>query len=166
MNIMEHSMKKSLNIKIFKILVVLLIIVFLIYLTLFIYKFMKQENLKCSINVSQIKYTKKSEFDIILKNNKIQSMKENVSYIYNKGYLDDATDMYDNINSFYKIIKEKNGIKTFLEQKNHNIIYSLQLDIKEINKNNYKLLEIEDIIKLKEKKDIIKYYEKQGYTCK
>lgn len=35
-----------------------------------------------------------------------------------------------------------------------------------VSKDDYKLLEIEDIIKLKEKKDIIKYYEDLGYACK
>ena len=49
---------------------------------------------------------------------------------------------------------------------NKNILeYSIKVDIENVSKDNYKLLEIDKVVSLNNK-EIIKYYEDLGYTCK
>lgn len=57
---------------------------------------------------------------------------------------------------------EFNQILNKLKKK---VNYSIDIDLTEVKEEDYKLLNIIEIIKLKNKKEIKEYYEKQGFTC-
>ena len=68
--------------------------------------------------------------------------------------------------SYVDLINKLDGVDANINQNKNETEYSINIDINKVSKDDYQLLEIEDIIKLKEKKDIIKYYEDLGYACK
>lgn len=96
---------------------------------------------------------------------KLSKYSVNYLYQYNEGYMDNVVDKYDSVNAYLGIINKKDGINFTIKQEGYNLEYNINLELDKINKEDYKLLEIEEITKLDNIKDIKKYYEDLGYTC-
>lgn len=90
----------------------------------------------------------------------------NYLYNYNEGYMDNIVDKYDSVKAYLNIINKKDGINSNINQEGYKLEYSIDLELDKINKEDYKLLEIDEVTKLNSIKDIKKYYEDLGYICK
>lgn len=144
---------------------ILIGVIILISILLIVLLSKKTTEITCTINEKEDIYTMDIEINILLEDRIVNYKKSNV-YQYKKGYKDELVDKYDNVKKYFNYLDKNIDIKTNLVEEEYILKYDYEVNIDKIDKDNYKLVEIEDIIKLKEKKDIIKYYEKQGYTCK
>lgn len=133
----------------------LLVIISIILVITLILLLNRKNNILCELNKNSIK----EKINVEL-NKKII-----FTYNYKFDTMDETVDKYDSINSNLKRIKEIEAVHTNIEQIEKNINYSINIDLTKVKDNDYKILNITEIIKLKEKKEIIEYYEKQGFTC-
>ena len=69
------------------------------------------------------------------------------------------------MSSYIDFIVKLDGVEADINQNKNILEYSIKVDIENVSKDNYKLLEIDKVIGLSNK-EIIKYYKDLGYTCK
>lgn len=95
-------------------------------------------------------------------------LNENIKINYNHEFItmDNAVDKYDEINNYLKLINNIDGVETNIEQEKLKLNYFININLEKISKDDYELLDINNILESNRKKEIIEYYEKQGYTCK
>ena len=134
---------------------ILLVIISAILIITLICLFNKKNNVLCELNKNLI-------------NTKINiELNKNITFTYNYNFdtMDETVDKYDNINSSLKRVNNLNGVTSNIEQLEKKVNYSINIDLKKVKEEDYKTLNIAEIVKLKDKKEIIRYYEKQGFTC-
>lgn len=117
-------------------------------------------------------FNKKKNVICELKNNSLNTkinveLNKNITFTYNYLFdnMDETVDKYDNVNSYLKRINKLDGVKSNIEQEEKNVNYSVYINFTQVKEDNYKILNITEIIKLKDMKEIMEYYEKQGFTC-
>lgn len=144
---------------------VIAFIVFICVIALVICEYTLSKRINCTLMYESDMYTLND--NIVLKYNSfgIKEIKNDVLYNYNGGYMNEAVDMYDNKKNYFDFMKKRNGIKTNIEQDYYVIKYSIDIDKSELSLEDYKLVNVQDIMILKKKKDIKEYYEKKGYSC-
>lgn len=134
---------------------ILLVVISIILVITLIVLLNRKNNVLCELNKNSI-------------NTKIHvELSKKIIFTYNYKFdtMDKTIDKYDSINSTLKRIKKIEAVQTNIEQIEKNINYSINIDLTKVKENDYKILNITEIIKLKGKKEIIDYYEKQGFTC-
>ena len=132
-----------------------LIVLLLIIIIFIIICIRNNKKVVCNLN------DKNTSIKIDIDRNK--SVSSNYKYTYDK--MDNVVDKYDEVYSYLKFIKKRDGIKTSIKQEGYDLTYKIDIDLKKVNKKDYELLNISNIVK-KSKKSIKKYYKKLGYTCK
>lgn len=145
--------------------IIIFIIFFFIIVFGIIFLTTKRETLVCNKTIKNKAYIEQVEV-IIYYNNKIKKYTLNKKYDYKEGFMDDVVDKYDNLNAYLNIINKKDGITSNIKQEGYILEYNVNILIDKAKKEDYKLLEIEDVIKVDKLKDIRKHYEDLGYVCK
>ena len=137
---------------------VVLLITLIIVLSLsfgIFYLINSNKNITCELN--------KDNYNIIinLEKNKIISF----DYKYSFDTIEKSVDKFDMMSSYIDFIVKLDGVEADINQNKNILEYSIKVDIENVSKDNYKLLEIDKVIDLSNK-EIIKYYEDLGYSCK
>ena len=137
---------------------VVLLITLIIVLSLsfgIVYLINSTKNITCELN--------KDNYNIIinLEKNKIISF----DYKYSFDTIEKSVDKFDMMSSYIDFIVKLDGVEADINQNKNILEYSIKVDIENVSKDNYKLLEVDKVIGLGNK-EIIKYYEDLGYTCK
>ena len=137
---------------------VVLLITLIIVLSLcfgIVYLINSTKNITCELN--------KDNYNIIinLEKNKIISF----DYKYSFDTIEKSVDKFDMMSSYIDFIVKLDGVEADINQNKNILEYSIKVDIENVSKDNYKLLEIDKVVSLNNK-EIIKYYEDLGYTCK
>ena len=96
---------------------------------------------------------------------KITNISYKYIYIYKEGQMEDAVDKYDSIKSFVDLLTNIEGVSANVDQEYLNVFYNLDVDFEVLKKEYYDLLNIQDLLFLKNKQDIINYYNEQNFTC-
>ena len=134
----------------------LVAVIFLLLVSIFVI-FLVNSNkmIICELN--------KNNYNTVVYINKEQFI--NFDYKYSFDNIEKSVDKFDMMSSYIDFISKFEGVEASINQNKNNLEYSIKIEIENVSKDNYKLLEIEKVVDLNNK-DIIKYYEDLGYTCK
>ena len=136
---------------------VVLLIILIIVLSLsfgIVYLINSTKNITCELN--------KDNYNIIIS---LDKNNINFDYKYNFDTIEKSVDKFDMMSSYIDFIVKLDGVEADINQNKNILEYSIKVDIENVSKDNYKLLEVDKVIGLGNKA-IIKYYEDLGYTCK
>ena len=136
---------------------VVLLITLIIVLSLsfgIVYLINSTKNITCELN--------KDNYNIIIN---LDKNNINFDYKYNFDTIEKSVDKFDMMSSYIDFIVKLDGVEADINQNKNILEYSIKVDIENVSKDNYKLLEIDKVVSLNNK-EIIKYYEDLGYTCK
>lgn len=136
---------------------VVLLITLIIVLSLsfgIVYLINSTKNITCELN--------KDNYNIIIN---LDKNNINFDYKYNFDTIEKSVDKFDMMSSYIDFIVKLDGVEADINQNKNILEYSIKVDIENVSKDNYKLLEVDKVIGLGNK-EIIKYYEDLGYTCK
>lgn len=134
---------------------ILLILISIILIISLICLLNKKNNVLCELNKDSI-------------NTKINiELNKNITFTYEYLFdtMDKTIDKYDNVNTYLKRVNNLNGVTSNIEQLEKKVNYSIDIDLTKVKEEDYKTLNIAEIVKLKDKKEIIEYYEKQRFIC-
>ena len=134
---------------------VVLLITLIIVLSLsfgIVYLINSTKNITCELN--------KDNYNIIIN---LDKNNINFDYKYNFDSIEKSVDKFDMMSSYIDFIVKLDGVEADINQNKNILEYSIKVDIENVSKDNYKLLEVDKVIGLGNK-EIIKYYEDLGYT--
>lgn len=145
-----------------KIIVFILILLVLISLIIFSGR---TNTLECSKSLKNKIYSEVINISLEY-NKKIKKYELNEKYNYKEGYMDNLVDAFDNKKNYLNNISKIEGVSSNINQDGYQYDYIINITLDKINKKNYSLLDIDEVMKLDKLKNIKKYYEELGYSCK
>ena len=141
--------------KIIIILLVLLVIASVVTITIL---FTNKKELKCTLIDNEMTIVNEIIID--------KSIYLNVNYTNTYDTMDKVVDTYDIYKKYFKIISKYSGVEHHsIEQKDQMLKYNIKFNLKELDDNSKKLLEVKDIKEFKNIKEFKTYYEKLNYVC-
>lgn len=144
--------------------IILVALALLIFIGIIIF-INKTKTLECSKKVNNKIY--KEDINISIKyNKKIKEYYIKEDYSYNEGYMDNLVDAFDNKEIYLNNISKIDGVLTNINQDGYQYSYNISITLDKVNKKDYTLLDIDDVMKLDKLNSIKKYYEELGYSCK